>query len=191
MAELGFYIDSTKCTGCRACQVACKDKNDLPVGTFFRMARSYEVGEFPEVKGYNISLSCNHCENPACVAACPTGAMYKTEEGPVLHDDDMCIGCQACVAACPYGQPHLIAELGIVKKCDSCIAIRQAGGNPVCVDACQIRALDFGDIDELKAKYGLEESGAAAILPASITGPNLLIRAKECMAEDGAVEVVF
>ncbi len=185
MAQLGFYVDSTKCTGCRTCQVACKDKNRLDIGLQFRKAKSYVIGEYPNVKGYSVSLSCNHCENPACVANCPTGATYKTEEGPVLHDDEICIGCETCAKSCPYEHPKLILELGVVHKCDTCYAIRKAGGNPVCVDACTMRALDFGDMDELRAKYG---DGLVSELPtmpsASITSPNLLIKAKECMMEE-------
>ena len=105
---LGFYFDMTRCIGCRACQVACKDKNRLDVGTIYRTADSYEVGTFPKVKMYSFSTSCNHCQNPACVSACPVGAMYKAEDGTVLHDDKLCIGCQACVSACPYDVPQYI-----------------------------------------------------------------------------------
>ena len=80
---LGFYFDMTRCIGCRACQVACKDKNNLGVGVVLRNAQTYEVGTFPTVKMYNLSNTCNHCENPACVAACPTKAMHKAEDGTV------------------------------------------------------------------------------------------------------------
>ena len=111
---LGFYFDMTRCIGCRACQVACKDKNRLDVGTIYRTADSYEVGTFPKVKMYSFSTSCNHCQNPACVSACPVGAMYKAEDGTVLHDDKLCIGCQACVSACPYDVPQYIEEKKVV-----------------------------------------------------------------------------
>ncbi|MBR1814422.1 MAG: 4Fe-4S dicluster domain-containing protein [Lachnospiraceae bacterium] len=182
MAQLGFYFDATKCIGCRVCQIACKDKNRLPIGTLFRTVNSYTAGEYPNISGFNLSMSCNHCENPACVAICPTGAMYKTEEGPVLHDDEMCIGCKSCTLVCPYKQPKFVAELGIVQKCDSCYAIRKAGGVPVCVDACPMRALDFGDMDELAAKYGEGLVTEIPVLPpADMTGPHTLIKAKEAM----------
>ena len=72
------------CTGCRTCQVACKDKNRLDVGTLFREVKSYEVGSYPDVTFYHMTMSCNHCENPACVSACPVGAMYVAEDGTVL-----------------------------------------------------------------------------------------------------------
>ena len=84
---LGFYFDMTRCVGCRACQVACKDRNNLDIGLLFRYAKTYETGSFPKVGMYNYSGSCNHCEHPACVTVCPTGAMYKAEDGTVIHDD--------------------------------------------------------------------------------------------------------
>ena len=99
---LGFYFDQTRCIGCKACQVACKDKNRLDVGANFREIKDFEVGEFPSVKTYSLTLSCQHCNNPACVEACPVGAMYKANDGTVLHDASLCVGCKACINACPY-----------------------------------------------------------------------------------------
>ena len=181
---LGFYFDMTRCIGCRACQVACKDKNRLDVGTIYRTADSYEVGTFPKVKMYSFSTSCNHCQNPACVSACPVGAMYKAEDGTVLHDDKLCIGCQACVSACPYDVPQYIEEKKVVGKCDACAAIRAAGGQPACVAACPNRCLDFGDMDELKAKYGSALVSELPVFPGSDTQPCVLIKAKDCAKKE-------
>lgn len=189
---LGFFFDQTTCIGCRTCQIACKDRHDLEPGACLRRVTSFEVGTFPQVKSYHTSVSCNHCENPACVANCPTGAMYKdAESGIVLHDDDVCIGCKTCVASCPYGAPQVAAELDdLIVKCDTCKPLREAGLNPTCVDACPMRALDFGDVDELRAKYGADLVSDVACLPsAEVTGPNLLIKAKEAAAEPGFREV--
>ena len=181
----GFYFDMTRCIGCRACQVACKDKNRLEVGVTFRNAKTYETGSFPNVNVFNYSASCNHCENPACVANCPTGAMYKAEDGTVIHDREMCIGCQSCVRSCPYEVPVFDESIGKVKKCDACAYLRAKGMKPACVDACPNRALDFGDIDELKAKYGSDLVSEIGILPsADATGPNVLIKAKACAQEE-------
>ena len=83
---VGFYLDMTRCIGCRACQVVCKDKNRLEVGTLYREAHTYTVGRFPEVQGYSYSASCNHCEDPICLKNCPTGAIYKAEDGTVIQD---------------------------------------------------------------------------------------------------------
>jgi len=189
---VGFYLDMKRCTGCRACQVACKDKNRLDVGTVYRNAHSYSVGSFPLVTGYSYSATCNHCEDPACVANCPTGAMYKAEDGSVLHDDETCIGCKTCMSACPYGVPKYLEEKDIVGKCDTCYLIREAGGKPACVAGCPSRAIDFGDVDELKEKYGSDLVNQIAILPsAEETNPNVLINAKHNAVSSDYIEVAW
>lgn len=185
MGKLGFYFNMNNCIGCHTCQIACKDKNDLPVGVNFRKVSTFETGAYPTARLYHFSGACNHCENPACVAACPTGAMYICEDGTVQHDDEICIGCQACVKACPYGQPALIESLGIVHKCDSCKALRDAGQNPVCVDSCLHRAIEFGDLDELRAKHAGEGLvSELPCMPESITNPSVVINPREYAGED-------
>ena len=157
MGQMGFYFDQTACIGCKTCQIACRDKNALyKTGEIFRNVDTTEVGEFPSVRYYSTSISCNHCASPACVANCPSGAMYKDEEtGVVLHDDDMCIGCETCVSACPYSEPVYMA-------------------------ACPMRALDFGDLEELKVKYGSDLVSDINGLPdSSQTTPSLLISARD------------
>ena len=196
MANLGFYFDATRCHGCRTCQIACKDKNRLDVGTLFRNVKSYSVGTYPNVKVFHFSASCNHCTNPACVAGCPTKAMYVAEDGTVLHDDALCIGCGNCVNTCPYGVPTLtdkVNEAGytVAGKCDGCYAIRQAGGQPACVASCLARALDFGDLDELKAKYGADLVSAIPVCPDGGTGAHLLIKTKEAALSADAKEMVI
>lgn len=176
---LGFYFDMTSCIGCRTCQTACKDKNNLPIGTFIRHVHTYEVGKFPTADGYHWSASCNHCENPGCMAACAKGAIYKNEEGVVLVDKDLCDGCGACTMICPYSHPQIVD--GKAVKCDTCIAFRQAGREPNCVEACIMRCLEFGDLDELRAKHADHE--AVNELPctpeAFYTQPNSLINPKQ------------
>lgn len=179
-----FHFDMTSCIGCKTCQVACKDKNDLPIGTLFRTVESYEVGEFPAVDAFHVSLTCNHCENPACVAACASGAMYKSEEGVVLHDDALCMGCGDCVEACPYGVPKML-ETGKAGKCDSCYAIRQDGFEPQCVSACPMRALDFGELEDLLAKYpDAVPLGIMPFMPESETVPTTLVTPKAIVNEE-------
>lgn len=183
---LAFFFDMTACVGCKTCQVACKDKNDLPVGTLFRNVTDYEVGEYPMPGLFHMSASCNHCANPACVAACPSGAMYKTEEGPVLHDDALCMGCQACVEACPYSVPKYIEELGVTHKCDTCYGIRMNGYEPQCVSSCPMRALEFGDLATLAAKHpGSVTMDMLACAPESDTLPSTLILAKDIALKGG------
>ena len=176
---VAFYFDMTSCIGCKACQMACKDKNNLPIGTLYRTVSSYETGDYPMPMVYHTSLTCNHCVDPACVKYCPTGAMYKTEEGVVLHDDDVCIGCQTCVKVCPYGVPKYLEDKNITGKCDSCIGIRKDGGLPQCVAACPMRALDFGTVEEILERH----PDAVAIdtmpfMPASDTHPTTFISPK-------------
>jgi len=179
MGNKGFYYDMSVCTGCRTCQVACKDKNDLDVGANFRRVHTFETGHFPETKPYHYSGACNHCSDAKCVKGCPTMAMHYAEDGTVQHDAAKCIGCRYCTWNCPYGAPQFIKEKGIVGKCDSCKELRDAGGNPVCVDACLMRCIKFGDIDELKAEYGPDLVQEIPILPsADITRPSLLVKPK-------------
>ena len=186
MSRLAFFFDSSTCSGCKTCQVACKDKNDLPVGQVWR--RVYEVsgGGWKkegtawrnDVFAYNLSLSCNHCEDPICANNCPTKAIRKREDGIVLIDQNSCIGCKYCAWVCPYGAPQFNPEKGVMGKCDLCADYVDQGKNPSCVDACPMRALDFGDYDELVRKYG--ESEHIYPLPSpSITGPSLCIRAHQ------------
>lgn len=180
--SLGFYFDNSRCVGCKACQIACKDRFDMQMaGPRPRRVHSFECGTYPDTGIHHVSISCNHCEAPACVANCPTGAMYKdVESGVVLHDDDVCIGCQTCVNSCPYDAPQYVEDWNMVVKCDTCKALRDGGMNPVCVDACGMRALDFGDMDELRVKYGEECVSEMLCTPeASITTPNVLIKLKD------------
>ena len=185
---VGFYLDMTRCIGCRACQVVCKDKNRLEVGTLYREAHTYTVGRFPEVQGYSYSASCNHCEDPICLKNCPTGAIYKAEDGTVIQDQGKCIGCRMCVMSCPYGHPKFFPEQGVSGKCDGCYGLRQSGGEPACVAGCPNRALKFG---ELRAEFGGDlDEGRIAVLPSpEETRPNILIKTKECAFDEGYREV--
>ena len=178
MAQMGFYFDQTACIGCKTCQIACRDKNELyNTGEIIRRVETIETGEFPNVRYFSISDSCNHCTTPMCMANCSTGAITKdADTGIVLIDESMCIGCGNCVTACPYGEPIYMEDLGIVRKCDSCITLREKGEQPACVAACPMRALDFGELTELEAKYGSGLVADVTGLPdSSETTPSLLI----------------
>lgn len=193
MGRKAFYFDMTACIGCKTCQMACKDKmeQDFEPGVFYRHVDTYETGKYPNVGRYNVSFGCNHCENPACVANCPTGAMYKSEDGTVQHDDSVCIGCETCVQSCPYQAPHLIASLGIVHKCDACRDRTAKGENPMCVDACVMRALDFGEYEDLVAKYGNDLVSDLSVLPdSSMTTPNLLVKARRIAVSENAKQMM-
>ena len=193
MGQKAFYFDAETCIGCKTCQVACKDRNRLELGQLYRIVHSYEFGEYPNAVIWHYSATCNHCETPACVANCPTGAMHKDEsDGTVQHDDELCIGCEACVKSCPYGIPQLLEGKSITGKCDACKPFVDAGKNPVCVDACVMRCLDFGDVEELEAKYGSGLTRDLPVLPpSSDTGPSTLIGAKAGSAEASNREVAI
>lgn len=182
----GFYFDESSCVGCRTCQVACVEAHDIPRDVYFRRVSSFVAGSYPNASMFHISIGCNHCESPACVANCPSGAMVINEEdGTIQHDDEVCIGCKSCVEACPYGAPQFREDLEIVQKCDACIGFREAGEEPVCVAACTMRALKFGDIDELREQYGKDAVSELPCLPnADTTKPSLLIHAHETALSD-------
>ena len=105
----GMLIDLKKCVGCHACATACKGAHGTPPGvTRSRVERSFE-GTYPDVRKTILPVLCNHCENAPCVEACPSGATTKREDGIVVIDKEVCIGCKACVSACPYGTRYFWA----------------------------------------------------------------------------------
>lgn len=179
MAQKGFYFNSTVCIGCKTCAIACKDKNNLPVGVNFRRVYSFDGGIFPHPWAYSLSIGCNHCEHPKCAENCPTGAIYKREkDGLVVQDHAKCIGCRMCVWSCPYEAPQYNKEEGKSGKCSGCADLVDQGKNPACVDACPMRALEFGDIEELRAKHGTL-ADLNALPNSNITHPSITINAKE------------
>jgi Fe-S-cluster-containing dehydrogenase component len=172
--KLGLVIDLDTCVGCHACAVACKqwnaggiagpvtDENAYgkePFGVWFNRVHSYEVeadaASAQPAMTLHFPRSCLHCETPACVTVCPTGASYKrAEDGIVLVDEDKCIGCKLCSWACPYGAREYSAVEGVMKKCTLCVdriyneQLEQADRQPACVQACPTRARHFGDLGD-------------------------------------------
>lgn len=158
--QLGFYFDQTRCTGCFTCVVACKDWHDVPAGPASWMkVTAIEKGKYPDLSVAYLTTACYHCLEPRCVPACPVNAISKRpQDGIVTVDREACLGaasCQLCLEACPYAVPQFGAEENAkMQKCDLCLERWPEGRKPICVEACPMRALDAGPIEELKAAYG-------------------------------------
>ena len=194
MAQFAFYFDQGKCTGCKTCQVSCKETYKLPVNNLYRKVLNYQGGTWEPneatggyvpngVFGYFASMACNHCVDPACVANCPTGAMRKDEEtGLVNSDPAVCIGCGTCRSACPYDAPRIDADSNVSRKCDGCLARVREDEEPMCVGACPLRALEFGPIEELREKHG--DLAQIPPMPEPSTSPNIVIGSCQAIDSD-------
>lgn len=168
--RMGVLVDTTVCVGCRNCEWACKTAHNLPAGNL----ESYEdrkilekrrrpdhtaltvVNEYSPGKNSNlpvdVKVQCMHCDHPACVSACIVGAFSKQENGSVIWDTDMCIGCRYCMAACPFQVPAFEYDKAIqpmIMKCDFCFERTKEGKLPACVEICPVEALTYGPRTEL------------------------------------------
>jgi Fe-S-cluster-containing dehydrogenase component len=196
--KLGLVIDLDTCVGCHACAVACKEWNSggmagpltdedpfgaKPTGVWFNRVHSYELEaleglddrEPQPAMTLHFPRSCLHCDTPACVTVCPTGASYKrAEDGIVLVDEDKCIGCKLCSWACPYGAREYSEVEGVMKKCTLCVdriyneTIPEVSRQPACVQACPTRARHFGDLGDPSSAVSLlvAERGGVDLMPA-------------------------
>jgi formate dehydrogenase iron-sulfur subunit len=160
----GMLIDTTRCIGCRGCQVSCKAWNELGAGPAGFSAtgsspRHLDANNFTRVifrdlpagdggvRSAFVKRQCMHCVDPACAAACPVGALTKTKDGPVVYDDERCIGCRYCMVACPFNVPKFQwdARAPYIRKCTLCADRQAAGQRPACVSTCPAEALTFGE----------------------------------------------
>jgi len=198
--KLGLVIDLDTCVGCHACAVGCKEWNaggiagpltdsdpygKEPSGVWFNRVHSYELAATSACGGahptpaqpaqtLHFPRSCLHCETPACVTVCPTGASYKRgEDGIVLVDEDKCIGCGLCAWACPYGAREMSPVEGVMKKCTLCVDriynenLPEAEREPACVQVCPTRARHFGDLGDPDSDVSklVAERGGVALMP--------------------------
>jgi anaerobic dimethyl sulfoxide reductase subunit B (iron-sulfur subunit) len=158
--QMGFYFDQTRCTGCYTCVVACKNWHDIPTGpASWRKVINIEKGKFPDLFVAFLSISCNHCADPACIKFCPSQAIIKRrEDGIVVVDRQECLGkdqCALCLQVCPYQAPQFGPEPNAkMQKCNFCMDRQYEGQKPICVTACPMQALDAGPLEELEKKYG-------------------------------------
>jgi len=155
-----ILTDVTRCTGCEKCVDACVQENKLSKALPWRwvsrdgLSSERFTSIIRKPGGHNIRKQCRHCVEPACVSACPVGALQKTEEGPVIYDSAKCLGCRYCMMSCPFGIPRYSWEKNIpyVRKCTMCYHLIKDGGVPACVSACPEDATIFGERDELIAE---------------------------------------
>lgn len=155
--QWGFFFDQSRCSGCLTCILACRQWHHSHIN--WRRVETIEKGAFPHVSVAFLSLSCFHCDCPACVAICPAGALWKNPaDGTVQVDAESCLGrdvCGQCLDACPYAaigfkdEPDAKAE-----KCDFCWQRLKQDEKPLCVLSCPTRALDTGSLAALKNTYG-------------------------------------
>ena len=189
--KLGLVIDLDTCVGCHACAVGCKQWNaggvagpvtdedpygKEPFGVWFNRVHSYETEPTDDEPAMTLHFprSCLHCETPACVTVCPTGASYKrAEDGIVLVDEDKCIGCKLCSWACPNGAREYSEVEGVMKKSTLCVDriynehLPEAEREPACVQVCPTRARHFGDLGDPESDVSklVAERGGVALMP--------------------------
>lgn len=182
--QIGFYFDQTRCTGCGACQVACKDWHDLPAGSIQWIQMQYtEKGKYPDIFISYLFIPCYHCLDPICMQACPADAISKrSDDGIVIVDSEACLGKKECnikcLKACPYDVPQFGPEPDAkMSKCDLCLERWLENKLPICVEACPTRALDADPLDQLEAKYGLIEE-AAGFVYSKRTKPAVVFKPK-------------
>ena len=170
----GFYFNADRCISCHACEAACSEKNDLPPHLAFRSVGYIEGGSYPAYTRMNISMACNHCDDPVCLKGCPTRAYTKfAEYGAVLQDPDICFGCGYCTWVCPYNAPQLDTKAGHVSKCNMCVDRLEVGLKPACASACLAGALDFGIVETTPEYRHQTETRIPGFPSPEITHPNI------------------
>ena len=151
-----FVLDLNRCTGCGACIVSCAIQNfgkqDLP----WREIYTFNELLHPSLPLFNLSMACNHCEDPACAKNCPALAYTKDDKtGAVIIDQQKCIGCKFCTWACPYDAPRYVREKGVIQKCDFCIDRLNNNESPACISACPTDALNLDDMETKKVNSNI------------------------------------
>jgi len=166
--RVGMLTDITRCFGCRRCEEACNKANNLPAPeTSFEDKSVFEKERRTDAKTYTVvnryanpktgepvycKVQCNHCIEPACVSACPVGALEKSPEGPVTYNENVCIGCRYCMTACPFYIPafeYFDAGSPAIQKCFMCYDRISKGEVPACATECPVEAITFGKRSEL------------------------------------------
>lgn len=157
--KLGFLVDLDLCIGCKACEVACKSENNVPLNAWRLRVKYVDFGTFPDTKRTFTPMRCNQCENAPCARSCPVSALHTLDNGIVNIDKDRCIGCAACMMACPYGALYMDPETNTADKCTFCAHRVEGGLEPACVVVCPTGANIFGDLDNPKSRISRYKNG--------------------------------
>jgi formate dehydrogenase iron-sulfur subunit len=167
--RMGFFTDTSVCIGCKACEVACKEWNHVPEDGLrftgesldntsalgadtWRHVAFIEQSSDGDTRWLMSSDVCKHCTHAACLDVCPTGALFRTEFGTVVVQDDVCNGCGYCVPACPFGVIARREEDGRAFKCTLCYDRLKVGEHPACAKACPTESIQFGELDDLRER---------------------------------------
>jgi anaerobic dimethyl sulfoxide reductase subunit B (iron-sulfur subunit) len=181
VTQYGFFFDQSRCTGCQACAVACKDWNNLSSGPpkWLRII-NYEYGAFPNVRVGMLFIPCFHCQNPPCVPAANGAMMKEATYGAVLIDPSMATSTalRQAAAACPYGAIGFNSDAynATASKCTMCVDRLAIGQQPSCVMSCPVRALDFGTLSSLQKIYGTN-ANLTNLPSSSVTSPAVVFKA--------------
>ena len=179
-------VDHTKCIGCHACTTACKSENEVPLSVTRTYVKYVDTGYFPQARRSFQVTRCNQCEDPPCVAACPTAAMHQRPDGIVDFDKSICIGCKACIAACPYDAIFINPEDHSAEKCNFCAHRLDVGLEPACVVVCPTQALMVGDMNDPLSEVGriIHRDAVAVRRPEKETHPKLYYKGADQVTLD-------
>lgn len=170
-----MVIDLRKCIGCQACTAACKIENKVPAGQYRTWVPEFETGKYPAVRKAFLPQLCNHCDEPACVAVCPTGATFKRDDGIVVVDNTICWGCGYCINACPYDKRFFNSITKVADKCTLCAHRLDQGLLPACVETCVGGARVCGDSNDPASEVSklLAQFAANVLRPTQGTKPQI------------------
>ncbi len=205
--RMAFFFDQSRCIGCNACTVACKDWYGVNPGRVrYRTQTTYETDEAPFFA--SLVMSCNHCEKPACMTACGAGAITKRSDGIVVVDRSKCQELHSCLTACPFGAPGVADDTQEpvkgnekwdyshpMQKCNMCVELLDKGEKTVCERSCVGHAIEVGDYDELLRRHPGAVQVSKDLFPYAYknnndttTNPSFLIKPRKSLVIEGSLD---